>query len=137
MQFALISNSPFEFEPRVHLSNKKADEYIVNLQSKINNRKVAQDAPDIKAIEIVEVPMENNRNSRKSNKSAASSSSTTIDPHWALKYKGLNANFFVVNPRDDPNSEQLTMLTYGEGNRTKNFEDERYINLFKKEREFL
>jgi hypothetical protein len=103
----------------------------------MNTRKVVQDPPDIKAIEIVEVPMENNRTSRKSAGSRASSSSTTIDTHWCLKYKGRNANFFVVNPREDPSSEHMNMLTYGEGNRTKNFEDERYINLFKKEREFL
>ena len=142
MQFALISNSPFDFTPRVHLSNKKADEYIVNLQSHYGSRKVnIQDPPEIKAIEIVEVPCEStkttSRKSNKSNKSLHSSSSTVMDPHWCLKSKGRNPNFFVVNPRDDPDSEHITMLTFGEGQMTKIFEEERYINLFRIEREFL
>lgn len=76
----LNSKNQFRLQPQVHLSMKKPDELIINMQTLQESQTSQYEKPKIKSIEIVK-GMDN----------------------WILKKKDSTGNFFIINPKRQSN----------------------------------
>jgi len=97
MQFAVTSNQPFVFIPRVHLSSKNIDEFIVNIQTNQKSRQTNTDLPVITAIEIIKY-VSGIKKKDEDNKDKIEGIQREDGDWWNLDYKGQNPNFFIVKP---------------------------------------